>query len=65
MKDLWIVWLSRSLKLWMVLRMYGLENLQKYIRNTIMLAKLFEDLVLSDPRFEVCKKKAFSFFLPE
>lgn len=44
---------SRSLKLWMVLRLYGLENLQSYIRNHITLAKNFEEFVTQDPRFEV------------
>ncbi|KAI3995752.1 hypothetical protein MKX01_007231 [Papaver californicum] len=43
----------RSLKLWMVLRLYGLENLQCYIRNHIKLAKHFEDLVAADSRFEI------------
>ncbi|TXG63911.1 hypothetical protein EZV62_010905 [Acer yangbiense] len=42
----------RSLKLWMVLRLYGLENLQCYIRNHIQLAEHFEALVAQDPRFE-------------
>ena len=43
----------RSLKLWMVLRLYGIENLQCYVRNHIDLAKLFEDLVAEDKKFEV------------
>lgn len=43
----------RSLKLWMVLRLYGLQNLQRYIRNHIKLAELFEELVAADSRFEV------------
>lgn len=43
----------RSLKLWMVLRLYGVENLQCYIRNHINLAKHFEELVAKDSRFEV------------
>lgn len=47
------VFSDRSLKLWMVLRLYGVENLQSYIRNHINLAKQFEDLVAQDPRFEV------------
>ncbi|XP_026421051.1 tyrosine decarboxylase 1-like isoform X2 [Papaver somniferum] len=47
----------RSLKLWMVLRLYGLENLQCYIRNHIKLAKHFEDLVAADSRFEVLSGK--------
>ncbi|XP_059660189.1 tyrosine decarboxylase 2 [Cornus florida] len=50
----------RSLKLWMVLRLYGLENLQSYIRNHIELAKHFEELVAQDPRFEVVAPRKFS-----
>ncbi|XP_038995499.1 tyrosine decarboxylase 2 isoform X2 [Hibiscus syriacus] len=50
----------RSLKLWMVLRLYGLENLQCYIRNHIELAKHFENLVVQDPRFEVVTPRIFS-----
>ena len=37
----------------MVLRLYGLQNLQRYIRNHIKLAELFEELVAADSRFEV------------
>lgn len=44
---------NRSLKLWMVLRLYGVENLQSYIRNHIKLAQQFENLVAQDTRFEV------------
>nr|GEU43381.1 tyrosine decarboxylase 1 [Tanacetum cinerariifolium] len=58
----------RSLKLWMVLRLYGVENLQSYIRNHINLAKIFEDLVAQDPRFEIVATRTFSLvcfrFLP-
>ncbi|XP_014204954.1 aromatic-L-amino-acid decarboxylase [Copidosoma floridanum] len=43
----------RSLKLWFVLRLYGIEGLQKHIRNHVALAHQFESLVLSDSRFEV------------
>ncbi|XP_062079574.1 phenylacetaldehyde synthase-like isoform X2 [Humulus lupulus] len=50
----------RSLKLWIVLRLYGLENLQCYIRNHINLAKHFEDLVGQDPRFEMVTPRIFS-----
>ncbi|KAH7577728.1 hypothetical protein JRO89_XS01G0291400 [Xanthoceras sorbifolium] len=50
----------RSLKLWMVLRLYGLENLQCYIRNHIQLAKHFEALISQDPRFEVVTPRLFS-----
>ncbi|GMT16168.1 hypothetical protein PFISCL1PPCAC_7465, partial [Pristionchus fissidentatus] len=43
----------RSLKLWFVIRMYGVEGLQKYIRNHIRLAKKFEQLLKADPIFEI------------
>ncbi|KAL3828100.1 hypothetical protein ACJIZ3_016902 [Penstemon smallii] len=50
----------RSLKLWMVLRLYGLEKLQAYIRNHIELATKFEELVRLDSRFEVAAARKFS-----
>ncbi|KAG9144948.1 hypothetical protein Leryth_021671 [Lithospermum erythrorhizon] len=50
----------RSLKLWMVLRLYGLENLQAYIRNHVELAKRFEELISQDSRFEVVTPRKFS-----
>lgn len=43
----------RALKLWFVIRKYGIEGLQSYIRNHCSLAKLFEALVRKDSRFEV------------
>lgn len=43
----------RSLKLWFVLRLYGVENLQKHIRNHVSQAHEFETLVQSDSRFEI------------
>ncbi|CAB0035660.1 unnamed protein product [Trichogramma brassicae] len=46
----------RALKLWFVLRLYGVENLQKYIRNHVAQAHEFESLVLADPRFEVVEE---------
>ncbi|EPS58074.1 hypothetical protein M569_16742, partial [Genlisea aurea] len=50
----------RSLKLWMVLRLYGVENLQAYIRNHIKLADAFEDLVKQDSRFQIVVPRKFS-----
>ncbi|KAL6540768.1 Tyrosine decarboxylase 1 [Orobanche minor] len=50
----------RSLKLWMVLRLYGLDKLQAYIRSHIELAEKFEELVRQDPRFEVAAPRNFS-----
>lgn len=46
----------RSLKLWFVIRSYGVEGLQTYIRQHIRLAKLFETYVKNDARFEVMGK---------
>lgn len=43
----------RALKLWFVLRIYGVEGIQNYIRKHVKLAKYFEDLVKLDGRFEV------------
>ncbi|KAG2302945.1 hypothetical protein Bca52824_031596, partial [Brassica carinata] len=50
----------RSLKLWMVLRLYGTETLKNYIRNHIKLAKLLEQLVSQDPNFEVITPRIFA-----
>ncbi|KAF6209685.1 hypothetical protein GE061_015434 [Apolygus lucorum] len=46
----------RSLKLWFVLRSYGISGLQQYIRHHCKLAKQFEALVKSDQRFVVCNE---------
>ncbi|XP_066152705.1 aromatic-L-amino-acid decarboxylase-like [Euwallacea fornicatus] len=46
----------RALKLWFVLRLYGLENLQAHIRKHIALAHYFENLVRSDDRFEITEE---------
>nr|WP_322711462.1 pyridoxal-dependent decarboxylase [Nostoc sp. ChiSLP03a]MDZ8212682.1 pyridoxal-dependent decarboxylase [Nostoc sp. ChiSLP03a] len=43
----------RSLKLWFVIRHYGLEGLQYYIRKHIALAQEFAECVKSHPRFEL------------
>ncbi len=43
----------RSLKLWFVLRYYGIEGLQFHIREHVRLAQQFADWVRSDERFEV------------
>ncbi|XP_074940450.1 aromatic-L-amino-acid decarboxylase-like isoform X3 [Phalacrocorax aristotelis] len=44
----------RSLKLWFVLRMYGVTGLQEHIRKHVTLSHQFEHLVLQDERFEIC-----------
>lgn len=43
----------RALKLWFVLRSYGVEGLQRFIRHHIDLAELFAGWVSADPRFEL------------
>lgn len=43
----------RSLKLWFVIRNYGIQGLQEYIRKHVRLAKQFEQLIRSDSRFSV------------
>ncbi|PRD27755.1 UNVERIFIED_CONTAM: tdc-1 [Trichonephila clavipes] len=49
----------RSLKLWFVIRKYGVEGLQKYIREHVRLAKKFESLVQKDDRFVVANQVHF------
>lgn len=46
----------RSLKLWFVLRLYGVANIQNHIRKQIALAHQFEDLCKADDRFEVVEE---------
>ena len=43
----------RSLKLWFVMRLYGVEGLQKHIRTQVELARQFADMVGQDSRFEM------------
>lgn len=47
----------RALKLWFVIRNYGVNGLQKHIREGVRLAKKFEALVLADQRFEIPAKR--------
>ncbi|CAO1325033.1 unnamed protein product [Diamesa serratosioi] len=42
----------RALRVWITLRTYGQEYIRTYVRKQIGLAKLFENFVLSDERFE-------------
>lgn len=43
----------RALKLWFVIRCFGIKGLQKHIRAGVQLANKFELLVLNDKRFEI------------
>jgi len=47
----------RALKLWFVIRNYGVKGLQAHIRKGVRLAQKFESLVLSDERFEIPAKR--------
>ncbi|XP_028177832.1 histidine decarboxylase isoform X3 [Ostrinia furnacalis] len=47
----------RALKLWFVLRNYGVAGLQKHIRESVRLAQKFEALVLADQRFEIPQQR--------
>ncbi|CAG9771983.1 unnamed protein product [Ceutorhynchus assimilis] len=44
----------RALKIWFVLRIYGVEGIKKHVRNQVGLAKYFSALVEKDSRFELC-----------
>ncbi|KAL7043096.1 hypothetical protein ACKWTF_001390 [Chironomus riparius] len=46
----------RALKLWFVLRLYGVENLQTHIRRHIGFANQFEESCKKDERFEIFSK---------
>ncbi|XP_051872233.1 aromatic-L-amino-acid decarboxylase-like [Pristis pectinata] len=43
----------RSLKMWLVFRLYGVKGLQEHIRRHVALAHEFESLVRQDEQFEV------------
>jgi aromatic-L-amino-acid/L-tryptophan decarboxylase len=43
----------RSLKLWFVIRHYGIEGLQHHVREHVRLAQQFADWVRKDDRFEL------------
>lgn len=50
----------RSLKLWFVMRHYGLEGLRGYIREHMRLAEMLENWVRSDARFEVAAPRTMN-----
>jgi aromatic-L-amino-acid decarboxylase len=50
----------RALKFWMVVRHYGVEGLQQVVREHVRLAKLFEQFVTADSRFDVVAPVPFS-----
>ncbi len=50
----------RALKLWFVLRWYGVEGLRAHIRSGVALAARFADHVRADDRFELAAAHPFS-----
>ncbi|KAG2684685.1 hypothetical protein I3760_10G086700 [Carya illinoinensis] len=50
----------RSLKLWFVLRSYGVAKLRDFLRSHVNMAKLFEGFVTSDKRFEIVVPRSFA-----
>ncbi|XP_062096883.1 tyrosine decarboxylase-like [Humulus lupulus] len=59
----WQIALSRrfrSLKLWMVLRSYGIEKLRGFLRSHVKMAKMFEGNVVADDRFEIVVPRYFA-----
>ncbi|GAB3040105.1 pyridoxal-dependent decarboxylase [Nocardioides flavus (ex Wang et al. 2016)] len=50
----------RAIKLWAVLRTYGLEGLREHVRSGVALAALVADLVRADDRFELVTEPSLS-----
>ena len=50
----------RAVKLWFVMRWYGVEGLQAHIRDGVALAREFADWVRADDRFEIVAPYPFS-----
>ncbi|MEC9372258.1 MAG: aminotransferase class V-fold PLP-dependent enzyme, partial [Planctomycetota bacterium] len=48
----------RALKLWFVIRHYGVEGLRAHIRASIAMAERFEALVRADERFEIAAPRS-------
>ncbi|KAL5987889.1 hypothetical protein ACLOJK_035645 [Asimina triloba] len=59
----WQIALSRrfrSLKLWLVLRSYGIAQLRNFLRSHVKMAKMFEGLVGMDKRIEIVVPRTFA-----
>lgn len=50
----------RALKMWLVLRCYGIDGLREHIRSHVRMAEAFENLVRADERFEVVTDRQFA-----
>lgn len=59
----WQIALSRrfmAMKLWLVIRRYGVANLMTHIRSDVKMAQQFEELVTADDRFQVVAPRKFA-----
>ncbi|RZC50552.1 hypothetical protein C5167_018974, partial [Papaver somniferum] len=59
----WQVALSRrfrSMKLWLVLRSYGVANLRTFLRSHVKMAKHFQGLIAMENRFEIVVPRTFT-----
>ncbi|KAE8698870.1 Tyrosine/DOPA decarboxylase 3 [Hibiscus syriacus] len=59
----WQITLSRrfrAMKLWLVMRSYGVANLRNFLRSHVKMAKRFEELVITDDRFEIIVPRYFA-----
>ncbi|RZC51224.1 hypothetical protein C5167_019651 [Papaver somniferum] len=59
----WQIALSRrfrSMKLWLVLRSYGMANLRTFLRSHVKMAKHFQGLIGMDNRFEIVVPRTFA-----
>ena len=52
----------RALKIWFVLRVYGLDGLQQMIRNHVTWAHELRDLLAAEPDFEIVTEPVLSLF---
>ncbi|KAL5228993.1 hypothetical protein ABZP36_017258 [Zizania latifolia] len=50
----------RALKLWLVLRCYGVEGLREHVRSHVRMAAAFEGMVRADARFELVTPMRFA-----
>ncbi|KAM3406164.1 hypothetical protein ACQJBY_000299 [Aegilops geniculata] len=50
----------RALKMWLVLRCYGIQGLRDHIRSHVRMAEAFEEMVRADERFEVVTDRTFA-----
>ncbi|XP_021858621.1 tyrosine decarboxylase-like [Spinacia oleracea] len=50
----------RSLKMWMVIRSYGVDFLRNFLRSHVGMAIYFEKMVVKDTRFEIVVPRSFA-----